>query len=107
MTWVLEKLERCKAHGQRKEGQSRRRRISYRRRGVVKVVGAGGVGVGWRQRRDCHELGVGLRAAKVLLLGVVHRGGSARPQINEISNAEGAERFSEPNGLETRRCRAF
>lgn len=54
------------------------------------------MGVGGRQRRDCHELGVGLRAAKVLLLGVVHRGGSARPQVNEISNAGGAERVSKP-----------
>lgn len=58
-----------------------RTRVSYRRRGVIEVVGAGGVGIRGRQRRNCHELRVWLRASKVLLLGVVHYGGSARPRI--------------------------
>jgi hypothetical protein len=42
------------------------------RRGCIEIVGAGGMRVRRRQRRNRHELVVGLRVGEVILPGKIH-----------------------------------
>lgn len=83
-------------------------RATYRRRGIVKVLGAGRVRIGGRQGRDAYELGVGLRASKVLLLSVVHGGKIDRRdgRRGRVNSERREVCFSEPSRFHAR-CLLF
>lgn len=60
------------------------------RRGCVEVIGAGGMRVRRRQRRNRHELVVGLRVGKVVLPSEIHREPSeAVVEVERRSNEAG------------------
>lgn len=53
--------------------------------------------VGGRQRRDPHELGVGLGASEILLLGVVHGRNQATQLQSESRRGKDEGRVVEPS----------
>lgn len=68
------------------------------RRGCIEVIGAGGMRVRRRQRRNRHELVIGLRVGKVVLPGEIHREpAEAVVEVERRSNEAGGV---EQNGIE-------